>query len=489
MERHFNVISTPRDTLLFDDAMYELCLEHAKSPETRKYMQWLRESLRGAGYAQSVYEPDQIFAQLDRFAEPSHPPFHWNRYYRRALKRMVKELSRFNLAPTFCISNEALAERLSSMDTHAGFIYLTDEVGGHRRSKGEWRDELVSLRDKALMDASEFGGNFSRPIMIASRTQAGNPIDEFNDYIMRPFKRKSRLVSMISLDVILVELEFSAAIQAALGTIGWYAGGKNNSSIYAWLRAHREKGGQHMLTIDYSSFDQTQSAWLIREAFELVKTMFRTLTPEEEVRYGYIVESYIHKWFIDPRTGHTVESRKGTPSGDMFTQIIDSVINRLMVLTYLEKIGIPNAEMMIMGDDNIIFTREPLDAGDLSGYLNANFGVETNASKMWQGHDVDPEFLSRYWRQEGVDRPNGLLLAKLWHPEKFIRYTEGKLEPKDKFLSYYMEYPVAMNRLFDMEGFFESKIPDADTSQKRSEAIAAGVAKVRQLERHFADLT
>jgi hypothetical protein len=210
----------------------------------------------------------------------------------------------------------------------------------------------------------------------------------------------------------------------------------------------------------------------------VVQSAFKGSDP----RYWEVLaNSFIDKKFVLDRP-ELVESHRGVPSGSMYTQIIDSIANQIMVMTYInhlkyhaeklhdqlrrDRVGnlIPfdkelryrtlKCDTFIMGDDNLIFTSEHVDINDLANYVTHNFGVTINPDKcLTYEQQSNPEFLSCEWREEGVYRHPNVLLERLLYPETFRDYASKEFTPEEIIYCYYLSYSLGVRDLIDVNAF------------------------------------
>lgn len=448
-----------RDENNFDKRVLEVLLEYAKD---KSYIKWVKEELDSIDFTQSSYRYSQIEDALSKFEEENHPSFRWNKNYQTAKELLESEFKEFRLNVLKYRSDAEMEQSLPKKSTHAGF----SRVLTGKKTKGEYIEGILNshreFERQALVE-----GSFNRLILIGSRTQASGFWSEEKGF-NPDFKKKSRLVSMVDVMQIFSELRFAKPLQNKLGYLDWYAGGKDDNTIRDRLMAWRGRY-PHWYSIDYSSYDQTISHWLIYDSFDIIKKGFRNISPEYDAIFDLMVHDFVEKCFIDA-DGRVRYSRKGVPSGSMFTQIIDSIVNRLMITTYmLSKFQGSRYQMMIMGDDNIIFSTKLIDLHDMESYLRKNFGIVMNAEKCKLGGMNDnPEFLSRAWTGDGGDRPNVEVIAKALFPERKRPYYNGEADPYLVVYSYILAYPVALRRIFNVPQFL------VDHSNLKDKAIKTG---------------
>lgn len=416
----------------------------------RKTMKLLKQK----DYTQSWYRYSFIEKQAERFAGKDHTYFGWNQHYKKAKAEIIKDVKSWKLRSLQYNSEMDILDAIPRRDTHAGWTYITSG----KRTKGENLEGIFQSYSTATQQALE-DGYFKEPILIGYRTQAKPPFDpkngEFDSTWSDVDKCKSRLVSMIDLKVILAESVYAKPFQHRLGQTTYYAGGKDDSEISNLVSAKRSEYN-NWLTLDYSHYDQSISSWLIRDAFEIVKEAFIFDPFFDEALFNVVMETFIHKVFVVSDLKHPIQSHKGVPSGSMFTQIIDTLVNLLMIKTYLNATNCDHYHMIIMGDDNLIFTHEKLDETSVASYLERNFGIECHPDKCAQGtRSDDPEFLSRFWTPLGAWRHPNTLIAKMTHPERYRDYKDKdlKLDPALIVYAYILSFPAGMKELIDIDKF------------------------------------
>lgn len=464
LAQYANFLSKDRSVKVFDAKVAELLMRYSiKKDDTALVMR----QLQALDYSSSVYEAAQIESQIKRFQESNVPKFTWNKHFKKAKEMIMKDCRHFKLSVLNFRGDKDIADSLPRKDTHAGFSYILTGL----KKKGEYLEGVFTEYKTRESEALQ-KGSFNSPILIGSRTQASTPYSSTGEFLNH-YKAKTRLVSMYDVYSIIAELQFSKPVQSRLALVPWYAGGKNDNAINQNITKLRRKF-RNWISLDYSGFDQSISDWLIREAFDIVRCMFVERGFNEQL-FKVIVDDFIHKSFIDG-TGKLRHSNKGVPSGSMFTQLIDSIVNRLMIVTYMNSVDRPHYhyDMMIMGDDNLIYYDGDLNPLKLESYLAKNFGVTVNAAKSGSGSSSqNPEFLSREWTPQGGYRNWKTLFAKMIYPERWRDYSEGKAQPELILYSYILAYPTGMRENFDL-ALFRQEFPDLN--KQLSEFGAQGLS-------------
>lgn len=462
-------VLTDRDKIVFDDKMLECLKRYAVEPEM---VEEIRGYLNQIGFTRSKYRYEHIDTQLQRFAESNHKWYGYLESYKKAKEQMIDEVKNWKLESLRYLGNADIENALPRRDTHAGFDFILTGL----RTKGEYLDDVYQHyqeREKqALLE-----GSFNTPILVGTRTQASGEFTEDGEFTYS-FKDKTRAVAIVGIYLILAECKFAKPFQERLALTDWYAGGKSDEQISVWINKARESTYNYSTTVDYSHYDQSISSWLINDAFDIICAAFNQVCFDPEL-FNVIKRDFICKCFIDGH-GNVVKSEKGVGSGSMFTQIIDSIVNRLMVMTYFNHLGVSedSYKMMIMGDDNIIFTVDPLDSKDLATYLAHVFGVEVNHDKM-SATTVKhaPEFLSRKWTLHGPWRHPFILIGKLLFPERFRRY-ESEADCLAILASYVRAFRKGMEELIDVEALFDD-IANAGINVDRANRYMSGLEYYR----------
>lgn len=429
------------------------CLEtYVRNPmflqDILNYLENLRDP-DGNLFCQSLKRTIQLDKTISKFESGYVVPFIWNKHYQAAKLKLEKMLSSLHLIPLIYTDDTTVMEALPRRDTHSGYQYV--ETG--KKYKGEYEEGIFDWYTQEEVKAKR-NGSFDQLILPGVRTQASGAFEEEDGSKTNTCKMKTRLINMIALIVILGELKYAKPAQKALANFSFYAGGKDPTQISAlfsdWRRRYR-----YFLSIDYSGFDQTVQRWLIEQAFDILKLAFAYV---DEPLWDCIVHDFVYKDLVFK--GNIIHLDKGVPSGSMFTQIIDSICNWLVIQTYLNSIGVNDSEMMIMGDDNIIFTNQFIDNSDLSAYVEKNFGmIIGDKSDKIKKTSEPPHFLSSFWKYDGRWRAPEVLISKLMYPETERKYTkkedDGKPLPDEVVYGYICSYPKGMEQLMDIRRFME----------------------------------
>jgi hypothetical protein len=262
-----------------------------------------------------------------------------------------------------------------------------------------------------------------------------------------------------------VQGQYARPLIDAMSRSFWqYAGGKDNFTQH--MLFYNYCVGKYWISTDISKFDQNVQSWLIHDAFELIKARFPESCYDE---LNWIEYDFIHKKVIG-YDGLLFEKDRGIPSGNYFTQIVGSICNLIMMMTYISSLcdgRFKDKEAFVfkellpqnsgdrmystafaMGDDNITFTRTRIDIKSYSTYTKKNFGVSVQAEKSSSGCVEPPSFLKRIWMYEGEDRPLLEFLLQLIHPEHPRQYDKLGYSPYHILYGLYCTYKVCIGAIF-----------------------------------------
>lgn len=435
----------------YDKDLVNLLLQYAWHPDKcQEALKYLNSLIDDDGYKFSrnlrIYSKTED--AMARFADSNHQTFRYNRNYQLAKTELTKLLTRSRLKPLEFTSDDDIRKYLPKLSTHSGFTYI---LTGKKR-KGENLEGSFINFESMVNDAIDSNDlSFHSLIMIGFRTQASGEFDD-NGLTTGHFKHKVRIVSMVDLMSIINELQFSVPVQKMLSNHLFYAGGKSLNQIGSII-SHYRSIYQSYASIDYKSFDQTISDWLIEDAFDILHQCFQ-LSERQEKMWQIMVNDFIHKDFI---VGEGIlHSDKGVPSGSMFTQIIDSLVNYLVVSTYFHHLQIKNS-MICMGDDNLIFIRmndNQFSLEDMASYISKRFGLVVDTSDKTNCGNVrqHPTFLKIRWTWSGRWRAPNQLLSRIAYGERRRSYDEI-VTPAHVLLGYILAYPKGMSELVDVSRF------------------------------------
>nr|APG78306.1 RdRp [Hubei partiti-like virus 1] len=190
---------------------------------------------------------------------------------------------------------------------------------------------------------------------------------------------------------------------------------------------------------DWSKFDKTIPAWLIRDAFKMIARHIdfsQVQSPDGQLwpvrpsktkrRWAALI-----KYFIDTpvqlSSGERFIKHGGVPSGSCFTNLIDGIVNaivtRLIVYSMTGKLPLDD---VYLGDDIFAITEGPLDLECFAEIAWEKFSMRFNPEKSYQTAKKENIHFLGYFNIHGVPyKPIDTIIASAIYPE---RPTETILE-------------------------------------------------------------
>nr|APG78275.1 RdRp [Hubei partiti-like virus 13] len=263
--------------------------------------------------------------------------------------------------------------------------------------------------------------------------------------------------------------------------------------------------GARAVMMDWSKFDKMVPAWLIRDAFLILKECFNMsyvrdsegkiwpVNPEISAkRWAKCVSYFINTPFRLP-DGSRFKKRSGVPSGSGFTNIIDSIINAIVTryCMYNTTGELPRYDMF-MGDDSVVMTTRKVNLEAIAKLALRKFGFILNINKSFVttnrcniqflgyfnnfGYPIrDQDFLiASFMLPEHVNEPDPLFTAvravgQMWstfNGAAAVRWYEIVHDLEEKycfdpnwFTNYMTEYPNRL-KFLRLHGLEASKFPN-----------------------------
>lgn len=449
----FHGADGPMDKFLFSNNLIKPEYVHS----ARKLLDDLK--VNGYGFKRDV---NAVKEAVNRFAAPHAP----NAIYRSEYRDMLDEVAK-NLKPKYWLMSvkfdtvSSLREFLSNPKASAGVLACYSVI---KKKKDVQTKEMLNLLHDLEKSAVQ-NETMGEPTIIGIRLQNSIPLDEYGELKFREengkpvldFKFKTRLVNMVSMPRIMQELHYSIEVQAIFGKYDWYAGGKTPEELFQIMTRNRGKF-KFWDSLDYSSYDQSLPGWFILDAFNVIKGWFKFRDDFDEKRWDVMVKDFIHKGLVSDAAGNITRIHDGVESGSMFTQIIDTLCNYMMVTYYCiikGKKSTVDCSFNICGDDNIVFHNGWFSGVDYLNTIRKVFGVIGNASKsrLLMKRSDDLEYLSRVWKWNGIYRYWKELLIKLVYHERYREYNDV-VTPQMIFRAFIDSYPLGMDEGFDLKRFY-----------------------------------
>jgi hypothetical protein len=164
--------------------------------------------------------------------------------------------------------------------------------------------------------------------------------------------------------------------------------GKSSQRLYTEWSVHCREG-EKLHGLDFSAFDSSVPAWLIRTAFDILHQNVDWLnwrgkptTKRSRQKWRNVWDGMVWYFINTPilmPDGRMFRKHRGVPSGTWYTQLVDSVVNYIVV-QYLTKCqGVAAKALKVLGDDSAFRSGKSLDlvrAQRDADKLGMNLGVD-----------------------------------------------------------------------------------------------------------------
>lgn len=450
---------TTDDRLL---SAFKTLLQEEEPDLFRRVKEGVTEGIASPRVTKDFCHWDVTEAQMDGFlSEKEVQNFGYLRSYRYARKVLVKLVSPTHLKPVKIYRGMDTSVVWSNPDASAGAI----GKGSKKDNETECFAAFERLKE-GVKNSIPFE-NLQIPAIPAHRAQISgfyNSEDYDDFHYSDTVKWKDRLVWIIDGATTLFESQYANPIQNFLSkSVSWYAGGKEPEEIRSRMSL-LSKSGITWISLDYSGYDQTVPARVIHDVFtDVIRPMFDECYWNE---LKFIEYNFIHTKMLLPRNTYVVKHR-GIPSGSMFTQIIGSLCNALIGLTYLcskydaseretidyviRQITHPSHSkpmLSVMGDDNIWGLTRPVDIADWASYVDKIFNMKIHADKCATSSTMKyPEYLKRIYTPRGEKMNLLYLILNTCSPERGPRSYDG-----------YSEWHILYGLFYTYRGTFNNPI-------------------------------
>lgn len=202
---------------------------------------------------------------------------------------------------------------------------------------------------------------------------------------------------------------------------------------YVDLMFRSFRRGNALMT-EWSSFDKTIPPWLIRDCFQII---YESMDMEHvecsegykwpvgksqsAMRFQRMVDYFINTP-IRTHTGERFRKKGGVPSGSMFTNLIDTIINCVITrYLMLETTGfLPDANLYL-GDDAVVITESSVDIDHVARLAREKFGMVLNRKKTSLTSRAENIQFLGYFNDNGKpERSQVHLISSFIHPERMV---------------------------------------------------------------------
>lgn len=195
------------------------------------------------------------------------------------------------------------------------------------------------------------------------------------------------------------------------------------------VRCRKIDGGAKYITCDYSSFDTTIPAWMIRDVFSVIEEILdfshdsdgHQLEPNKEKGKFRKMINYFINTPIRNMDGRRFLKDHGVPSGSMFTNIIDTFVNMVVMMTILLIVcGDYPLFITAFGDDSVcaMSGKSIINMDALARAADYLFGMKINVNKSYWTHQVNNVHYLGYFNMSGGQvKPTEELVASMLFPQ------------------------------------------------------------------------
>lgn len=362
-------------------------------------------------FKRATLTPDAIFADVCEYDRPALPNLHNDKLWDRAVERVASAF-RLPVRVQPIHLKEVLDEEWN-LQSNSGPPYYA------RKREVKVQSNYDARRLAHMIKHSHF---YVWPDAAAFARAHISEAEE---------EDKVRAVWGLSFSVLQIEAMFANPLIAAY---------KIRESPLAWnfamLRGgmmrvyHMAKPGSWYHCFDFKKFDKTVQPWLIRAAFDILKqnidlSHYRsrgTGKVEQLSRlWDAVVLHFIHTRVIFS-DGRRVRKHLGVPSGSMFTQIIDSICNALVMnYCFLVLTDSFYDDGKFLGDDSFIVNVRRVEAADVKRIAEEKFGMILNlkpSKSIVTQNITEVRFLGYYCWFGTPFKPTVEFLAAMIHPER-----------------------------------------------------------------------
>jgi hypothetical protein len=253
----------------------------------------------------------------------------------------------------------------------------------------------------SVVDNVEAG--VARAIRIRDSNAAFDPNVAYSRIQHGPLAPKGRLVWGSPLATTILASQYAKPAYEGLRHKRVFAYGRRKSTQSAVV-SELQSRYKRVYSIDFSGFDSSVPAFIIADAFQILRT-YLEMSEAEENLFDRLVHDFIHSRIVLPDCSMW-QKHRGIPSGSPFTSLVGSLCN-LIILNYMwiraTGRALDHTQVMVLGDDSIVGTNAQ-PAKSVLAYYAAELGMTMSEEKSMVATLGTPVHFLGHTHQHGLAR-------------------------------------------------------------------------------------
>lgn len=271
-----------------------------------------------------------------------------------------------------------------------------------------------------------------RAIKGAKSVMRGKCPEPFTMFHRGKNEEEARIVLAESKEMFLIGGRFFYPYFNAMKKVNLrYAGGLRRLSTSAKMNFIKWNC-RFALSVDYSKYDSSIPQLLTSLAFKIIESNF--IMNEEQAKAWEIYVKYFQQGGMLAPDGYIYYGRRhGVPSGSVFTSVIGSIVNCLIIEYFRIRTGAMITDHIVLGDDCIIGLIQPKSVtsfAEVAKELGINVGLDD--SQLLRSDELI-HFLGHYWDEGMPRRAITETITRLCCPEVRKPWTRAKFK-SDEYL-------------------------------------------------------
>nr|QIS88027.1 MAG: RNA-dependent RNA polymerase [Senko virus] len=341
----------------------------------------------------SIYDPSQLWDTLKTYCKEDFASKYVDEHYTHAIDCAYKVFGR---------RGEYL-QPIRDQEELKDSIDLTTSAGVYFTSKEEAWERAWERKAKVLN-----GEVRPYPCLALARTQRNN---------------KTRLVWGYPLEMVMIESQYGRPLietfKRIRSPIPYALKRCDLGARLAWSMTERNR-----VALDFSKFDTCVPRKLISTAFNILRTWFKDVDDSE---WSLIVKYFIYTPIVMPNGELYSGKRKGVPSGSVFTQLVDSIANFIIITAAIHKFDLKynDRTLHVLGDDSVFSTNQDVNLRAMKAYFE-KLGFQLNIKKSAvTGQRQTFHFLGFDWRNGLPEKDKDAMVLSATQPERWRNRSDS----------------------------------------------------------------